>query len=330
MGMSGRLCFTRVCSPSDRASSPHPSAHLEIGHREGWTWHGALLPTTNLCEPLERRSARRVPAPLLAGMAVLQALGRYMQQVRRVHHGDHFVLDALAFQIPTLRLVHRSMSFGAHTPEQRQRDRDLRETIAQLARSNSESSRALVDQLRQVQIDTAKDKLDTSRNERGRTQSIAATQTRTALNTVDRMLGTDAEGQPVPNSVAGGLDAATGAYELRGFTQAAQDFNAERARLVALLAQPNLGALKGPMSDKDIIFVQNMATTLANPKMSAENTRQALIQAREFLRGRLADDTSTPAGNRTGKIEVTAPNGKTYAFDTAEQTAAFKKRAGMQ
>ena len=84
-----------------------------------------------------------------------------------------------------------------------------------------------------------------------------------------------------------GIGAATGAYEWRGFTQDAVDFNAIREQLVAALTLPNLGALKGPMSDKDILFVKNLATRLGNTKLSEAETRTALAEARTFLQNKL-------------------------------------------
>lgn len=84
-----------------------------------------------------------------------------------------------------------------------------------------------------------------------------------------------------------GIGAATGAYEMRGFTQGAVDFNAIRDQLVAALALPNLGALKGPMSDKDVIFVKQLATRLANTRLSESETRKALAEAKLFLQTKL-------------------------------------------
>lgn len=83
-----------------------------------------------------------------------------------------------------------------------------------------------------------------------------------------------------------GIDAATGAYELRGFTQPAVDFNSIRGQLVAALALPNLGALKGPMSDKDILFVKQLATRLENPRLSKAETLLAINEAKMFLEGK--------------------------------------------
>ena len=94
-----------------------------------------------------------------------------------------------------------------------------------------------------------------------------------------------------------GMGAATGAYELRGHvipSQNAVDFNAIRDQLVAALALPNLGHLKGSMSDKDILFVQNLATRLGNRRLSEAETRTALQEARTFLESKGASLPRTP------------------------------------
>jgi hypothetical protein len=104
--------------------------------------------------------------------------------------------------------------------------------------------------------------------------------TRTALGLVDRLAS-----HP-------GIDRATGAYEVRGFTQDAVDFNSIRDQLVAALALPNLGALKGPMSDKDILFVKQLATRLENRRLSKAETIKAIEEARTFLNGKLSGATA--------------------------------------
>jgi hypothetical protein len=117
--------------------------------------------------------------------------------------------------------------------------------------------------------------------------------TRTALDLTDRL------------EQHGGIGAATGAYEMRGFTQDAVDFNAIRDQLVAALALPNLGALKGPMSDKDILFVKQLATRLSNTRLSEPETRTAISEAKTFLKSKLGamPVQQTPGGDapaRTG------------------------------
>jgi hypothetical protein len=183
----------------------------------------------------------------------------------------------------------------AAAAERAQADREMREVIAKLSASSSAESRAVADQLRAIQAQTAQDKLDTGRAERERTESGARQSTQSALDAVDRLLDSE--------DVGSNIGAATGAYEMRGFTQGAQDFNAVRDQLVAALALPNLGALKGPMSDKDVIFVKQLATRLGNTRMSAAETRKALIEAQTFLRGKMTGGGSRRYNPATGKIE---------------------------
>lgn len=106
-----------------------------------------------------------------------------------------------------------------------------------------------------------------------------------------------------------GLGAATGAYELRGFTQPAVDFNAIRNQLVAALALPNLGALRGPMSDKDVLFVKQLATRLAEPRLSAEETMTALNEAELFLTGKLGDGAAVDANAAQGEYDYVPGRG---------------------
>jgi hypothetical protein len=171
--------------------------------------------------------------------------------------------------------------------ERAQSERELRELIARMGASNSAESRELANRLREIQIQGVQDKLDTTRAERDKTESSARQSTQSALDAVDRLLDV--------KDVGGNIGAATGAYELRGFTQGAQDFNSVRDQLVAALTQPNLGALKGPMSDKDVAFVKQLATRLGNTRMSEAETRRALTEAQTFLRNKLGP--SAPAGN---------------------------------
>lgn len=123
--------------------------------------------------------------------------------------------------------------------------------------------------------------------------AAARESTQTALSLVDRLLGVDGDPKQPPHE---GMGAATGAYELRGFTQPAQDFNGIRDQLVATLTLPNLGALKGPMSDKDVVFVKQLATRLGNKRLSDAETRRALAEARVFLKGKLASGGTTALG----------------------------------
>lgn len=162
-------------------------------------------------------------------------------------------------------------------------DRDMKELIARLAASGSAESRALANELTRIQIQAAGDKLETAQTERGKSVDAAKSATENALALAIRL------------ATHPGLGKATGAYEMRGFTQEATNFNAIRDQLVAALALPNLGALKGPLSDKDILFVKQLATRLENRKMDDAETLTAIAEAKTFLQDKLAA-TPTPAG----------------------------------
>ncbi len=103
---------------------------------------------------------------------------------------------------------------------------------------------------------------------------------RVAVSTIDRML------------THPGLAKSSGiiSSKLSGYSQDATDFNSLRDQVVATLALPNLSLLKGPMSDKDIMFVKQLATRLSNENMSDSETRKALLEAKAFL------DKKPPAG----------------------------------
>jgi hypothetical protein len=96
---------------------------------------------------------------------------------------------------------------------------------------------------------------------------------RVAVSTIDRML------------THPGLSKSSGiiSSKLSGYSQDATDFNSLRDQVVATLALPNLNLLKGPMSDKDIMFVKQLATRLSNENMSDSETKRALMEAKVFL-----------------------------------------------
>lgn len=181
---------------------------------------------------------------------------------------------------------------------------ETRRTLATIAASGKADTQALGNQLRQIQIDAAQDKLDAGRKERAQLETGQREQIQETLDVVNAML--DSQG------VGAGLDAATGAYELRGFTQPAQNFNAYRDRLAAMLTAPNLKYLKGPLSDKDIIFVQNLSTNLANRRMSGELTRQNLLKLQELLTQKAKTESGATGGTSTDAVvewEI-GPDGK--------------------
>jgi len=146
-------------------------------------------------------------------------------------------------------------------------------------------TRALTNEMRQTQIDAANEKAAATEKERTRVEGNARESTRTALDLVDRL-----EKHP-------GLSTATGLTGpfVSKFSQAATDANALRDQLVATLTLPNLGALKGPMSDKDVLFVKQLATRLGSPSLSEQETRRALGEAKTFLRNK--SDAGGGAGN---------------------------------
>jgi hypothetical protein len=86
-------------------------------------------------------------------------------------------------------------------------------------------------------------------------------------------------------------------------SQDAADYKGIRDQLVAALTLPNLGALKGPMSDKDVKFVKDLATRLANDQMSDEEAVRAIDEAISFLESKLA---ASGGGEDAGPRKPTA------------------------
>lgn len=123
-----------------------------------------------------------------------------------------------------------------------------------------------------------------------------------------------------------GLSRAYGAYEMRGFTQGAQDAKAIRNQLVAALALPNLGAIRGPLSDKDILFVKQLASRLENDRISDDEAVRAVDEAITFLESKAGPGAAAPPGGaapeagqpiyqtnrRTGARRMSVDGGKTW------------------
>jgi hypothetical protein len=84
-----------------------------------------------------------------------------------------------------------------------------------------------------------------------------------------------------------GLSKAYGAYEMRGWTQEAQDAKALRNQLLAALALPNLGAIRGPLSDKDILFVKQLSSRLENNNISDDEAARAVDEAITYLKSKV-------------------------------------------
>lgn len=164
-----------------------------------------------------------------------------------------------------------------------------REAAAQRAadvadrRAAAGGNRAVADELARARLDAVKEKTEGAKTERTSKEESAKTATQDALGLVERL-----ETHP-------GIGKATGAYEMRGFTQGAHDFNSIRNQLVAALTLPNLGALKGPMSDKDVKFVKELSTRLGDTYLSAEETRRALAEAKTFLQNKIGGDAGAGA-----------------------------------
>lgn len=164
-----------------------------------------------------------------------------------------------------------------------------------------------------LQLEAEKQRQAGAGQERDRQATQSKESTQAAFDSVSRLLD--------PNGAGAGLDSSYGAYEMRGRLQPAQDFKAERDRLVAMLALPNLGALKGPMSDKDILFIKQISSTLANENISEEQARAELGRAKQFLMERGAVDgskqqpqTRTLRNRQTGetRTETSTDGGRTW------------------
>lgn len=176
----------------------------------------------------------------------------------------------------------RAAAEEAGRNERAQAANELKALIAKTANSTNAETVGLRNELLRMQAEMAKDKLETTRAERDKaekTKTDAATNTLTLLDRLEKHPG---------------LDKAYGAYEMRGFTQDARDFKAIRDQTVAALTLPNLGSLKGPMSDKDVAFVKNLATRLQDPNISEAEARRAISDARATLEGRTLE--AAPGG----------------------------------
>jgi hypothetical protein len=84
---------------------------------------------------------------------------------------------------------------------------------------------------------------------------------------------------------------------MTGIDQDATNAVSVRDQLVAALALPNMGLLKGPASDNDVRFIKQRATRLSNPLISPEEAKRAIAEARDYLRRRQAEEAGM---GRTG------------------------------
>jgi hypothetical protein len=163
-----------------------------------------------------------------------------------------------------------------------------RETIARVGAGNASASRGLQDQLTQLRIEAETAKQEATRAEQGRNAKAFTDAAQTTLSLIDRL-----EQHP-------GVARITGNMEMLGWTQPAKDAAAIRDQLIASLTLPNLGTLKGPMSDKDVQFVKQLATRLSSPGISEQEFRQAITEAKTKLSGG-GEMAAAPGGARRGR-----------------------------
>lgn len=177
--------------------------------------------------------------------------------------------------------------------EQANRDRDLKVTLAQMQGAANASNRGLRDQMLQMQIDEKRGKMDAAAEVKTKGESEARATTQAALDSVNALMK-----HPGLNKAQGVFDSLVTSR----MSQEAADFNAERDRLVASLTLPNLGALKGPMSDKDIVFIKQVSSKLADPRMSEQAMQAELARVKTFLASKLgASTTQAKPGADLGK-----------------------------
>jgi len=155
---------------------------------------------------------------------------------------------------------------------------------------------ALANEMARLRIQAETDKQNEARAGRDKAAAEGAESTQSALDSVEKLL--DAKG------LGAGLDSSYGAYEMRGFTQGAQDFKAERDRLAALLTLPNLGKLKGPLSDNDLKFIRQVSSTLSNDRISDAAARTELVNLQNWLRSKGAVSKGGGAGVKVLSIEA--------------------------
>ena len=162
-------------------------------------------------------------------------------------------------------------------------NRDLRRDLAG-------ATNGVRNELAQLKLDEEKQKFEDSKAAKTKSETDARTVTQSALDQLQRM------------KTHPGLNKAQGAYEMRGFTQDAQNFNAIREQVVNALALPNLGALKGPMSDKDVAFVRNISTRLGNHNIDEAETVKAVDEAIAFLNSKLGAQGAASGGSGGFKV----------------------------
>lgn len=204
-------------------------------------------------------------------------LGRTPEQMG-LRPGSRF-LDAEAQREATAALAGQA---EAGRNERAQAEMEMRQMIAALAARGDAKAAALDARLKELQIAGMEDKQAAAATERARGEKSRTETAQTALTLLDRL-----EQHPGFGMAYGNVSS-----RFAGFNQNATDAGSIRDQVVAALTLPNLGSLKGPMSDKDILFVKQLATRLQNPRISEAEARNAIAEARKRLGG---DASATPA-----------------------------------
>jgi hypothetical protein len=167
-----------------------------------------------------------------------------------------------------------------------------------------------------LQLEAEKQKQAGAGQERERQTAQSQESTQAAFDSVNRLLD--------PKGVGAGLDSSYGNWEMRkGRTQASSDFQAERDRFVAMLSLPNLGSLKGPMSDKDLLFIKQISSTLSNDNISEKAARQEMERARNWL----IEKGANPGGSGGGLVSMVTPDGRSINVPAAQVAEAEKRGA---
>lgn len=105
-------------------------------------------------------------------------------------------------------------------------------------------------------------------------------------------------------------------------------YETKAQQLAGILTLDKLGVLKGPLSDSDREFIQNVSTGY-----SLGMTEKEFDKKLNSIKGKLiakSGATTTQAPATSGQISVTAPNGKTYYFTNQTDANVFKAKAGIQ
>lgn len=138
------------------------------------------------------------------------------------------------------------------------------------------SNHGVADEFKRLQIEEKRDKMDAAKKATADTADSARQQTELALDLVGQL-----EKHP-------GLDKTSGMFDSRvaDFDQDAIDANALRDQVIAALTRPNVGALKGSMSEKELAFVKDLSSRLQNRRQSDAATRKALAEAKTFLQSK--------------------------------------------